>query len=751
MIGYVTNAYDREVKWCDEATFWSLVRMPHVQHTIDKVRQGHTELKQQLPALVPMGIGRENSVPRKVEHLMPTGLVAFDWDHCTVPPRDVLALLWQRMADKGVDVPRAIALAHVTPSGNGLRVVMHGRPGSSIEQDMEYVATLMPEHRLDPVVKDLTRLSFCPREGDILYINSQLLFGPRLEVYDNVNENSRWLYEDEDENKNCHVKTTHNSEFIIQNYDTFISALERQLGLEGTVTEGTRNQSLFTLTCYARQVLGDDVDTLYANLPTYGLSEQECRRTIRSAVSRARAEGYSPVVERALEELQSGSYAQQTYQETIISPEFEDIEVPSLVQLFTPLVPDNAREAAAAMIFSPLGSYLNNTVAIRDVSGKRRNLQFTTIIVGNSSSGKGFADMVSDLITERHRQHDKASWTQITAWQEQKRTTPKGEPAPIKPQVPIYLLPPNMTEPALLERFAALEPVNGRAYLKVSEIDELRKMQTAAGTRLGAGQEIVLSAFDTAPYGALRVSADAVSAMTVTSINIVASSTYPGTQDFFRQGIERGSVGRCDIAIVPDSYDVPRYHDPTPEFYTQLDIIIDRLQQATGEIVNDDIDRTIEDIRLAYSNPQSVLSYHHNPEHYKLCHRQLLITKQKATILYICNNYQWDPTWEPWLHHVFYYGMQCKLEVFAGEIASWEKRQIAATAPRIAQRSGPQSELENLPQTFTLNDIVVMKRHTASPTDTDEQLTTKAKTLIRTWRLRGRIVPTEQEGVWEKA
>ena len=274
-------------------------------------------------------------------------------------------------------------------------------------------------------------------------------------------------------------------------------------------------------------------------------------------------------------------------------------------------------------------------------------------------------------------------------------------------------------------------------------------MQTVATSRIGAGQEIILSAFDTARYGALRVSAEAVSTITVMSLNIVATSTYPGTQDFFRGGIERGSVGRCDISIVPDCYDVPHYGRPTPELYAQLDSYIDRLQRATGHIQCDDIDRVIEEIRLAYNDPQSPLSYHQNAEYYKLCHRQLLITKQKATILYICNDYQWDPTWEPWLHHAFYYGMECKISVFKSEIESWIKRQYASLTATVITRSGPKSELDNLPQTFTLDDIVAMKR-SASPTDTDEQLTTKAKTLIRTWKLRQRIIPTEQEGVWEK-
>ena len=549
------------------------------------------------------------------------------------------------------------------------------------------------------------------------------------------------------------------------------------LHLCGTTTppEGTRNTTLYEAArqmAYLEGITEQEITEAFRPLAFLGLPETEARSCIRSAMKREKTWLYTlpPELARAMEQTPSNlplyGEALQTSQGTIQANTLEALPIegelseglrgsweapslPPLVSLFTSLVPEHTREAAASMIFAPLGSYLSNTVTIDDVSGQERNIQFTSIVVGNSSSGKGFAGTLSDLITERHRQHDISSWAQLTAWQEQKRTTPKGEAAPPKPDVPLYLLASNMTEPALLERLKALEPHHGRAYINVPEIDDLRKMQTVSTSRIGAGQEIILSAFDTARYGALRVSAEAVSTITVMSLNIVATSTYPGTQDFFRGGIERGSVGRCDISIVPDCYDVPHYGRPTPELYAQLDIYIDRLQQATGHIQCDDIDRVIEEIRLAYNDPQSPLSHYQNAEYYKLCHRQLLITKQKATLLYICNDYQWDPTWEPWLHHTFYYGMECKISVFKSEIESWVKRQYASLTATVITRSGPKSELDNLPQTFTLDDIVAMKR-SASPTDTDEQLTTKARTLIRTWKLRQRIIPTEQEGVWEK-
>lgn len=645
----------------------------------------------------------------------------------------------------------------------------------------------------DPSVIDPARRAF--QSYNLFSAESEiaLLFGAELtdkqrEAMKEI-ENSKLKIESSSQDDNIARRdniAVLNSEFRINNSELAAIAQRLVTLLCGTTTppEGTRNTTLYEAAkqmAYLDGITEKELIEAFRPLDFLGLPETEARSCIRSAMKREKTWLYTlpPELQKSLtpslsqgegdseQEAAKENYPRTTGtamssvtppregpgealpQPSTFNPQLEGTQVPELVSLFTSLVPEHTREAAASMIFAPLGSYLSNTVTIDDVSGQERNLQFTSIVVGNSSSGKGFTGTLSDLITERHRQHDIGSWAQLTAWQEQKRTTPKGEAAPPKPDVPLYLLTNNMTEPALLERLKALEPHHGRAYINVPEIDDLRKMQTVSASRIGAGQEIILSAFDTARYGALRVSAEAVSTITVMSLNIVASSTYPGTQDFFRGGVERGSVGRCDISIVPDCYDVPHYGRPTPELYAQLDTYIDRLQRATGHIQCDDIDRIIEEIRLAYNDPESPLSFHQNAEYYKLCHRQLLITKQKATILYICNDYQWDPTWEPWLHHAFYYGMECKINVFGAEIDSWIKRQCAALSPRII-RHGPKSELEALPQTFTLSELVDYKRSVATTPLTEEQLIAKAKTQLRAWKTRGHIIPTEQEGVWEK-
>ena len=556
-----------------------------------------------------------------------------------------------------------------------------------------------------------------------------------------------------------------------------------------TPPEGMRNNTLFEAAktmCYLEGITEADIMGAFEALDWLGLPKREARQCIRSAMKREKTWKYTlpPELQRALEELKmengklkmgsatdtlqtnapDGNNSQfsklriseskgclqtlpsgATSTELIVNCQFNSGS-PELISLFTTHVPENARMAVSSMVFAPLGAYLNNTVTIRDVSNKSRNLCFLSVVVGNSSSGKGFVDYVSDFITQRLRQRDEASWSALRAWQEQKKTVPKGEPAPLKPEVPLRILSSNMTEPALLERLMTLEPIRGRAYIKAAEIDELRKFQTS-GSKLGGGQDIILSAFDTAPYGALRVSAEAVSALTVLSLNLCCSSTFPGTQEFFRQGVERGSVGRCDFSIVNDSFEVPLYKDFTPEAAAQLDLYLDRLENATGEIVSPDIDRLIEDIRLSYHHPDSPLSYQQNAEYFKLCHRQLLLTKQKATILYICNNYVWDPAWEEWLIEAFHYGMQCKISVFANEIASWAKRQC--TCVTHISVNPPKSDLSELPPIFTTDDLLALKRRQAP--DADEKVIVKrTRETLRNWVNRGRITPATGDNTWQQ-
>ncbi len=759
---FTNGAYD---KYCyplhslDE--LMQLTTSDHYQQALAAYRNGNEEAKKRMLALLPQArLKHPNIWLHTMEWLVPSsGWVFLDDDR---PATEITAeerhrRVEERLAQLGLQDMPHIALRSASMKYHLLVPMASPSLRESWEHWCEVFDGVLV---LDPSTVNVNRLMF---------FTGELLTPP---------ETLEMLFED-----NCYPlplkegECTHRDRTIQKELSPFKGDEQSETkwsGAEGvaevaariveqlcgttTPPEGTRNNTLFEAAktmCYIEGITEADLMGAFEALDWLGLPKREARQCIRSAMRQEKSWKYTlpPELVRAMETASNLNSDETSYPKPAMPESSLSLGegvgrglLPSLISLFTAHVPENARMAVSSMVFAPLGAYLNNTVTIRDVSNKSRNLQFTSVVVGNSSSGKGFVDFVSDFITQRLRQRDEASWSALRAWQEQKKTVPKGEPSPLKPEVPLRILSSNMTEPALLERLMALEPIRGRAYIKAAEIDELRKFQTT-GTKLGGGQDIILSAFDTAAYGALRVSAEAVSAMTVMSLNICCSSTFPGTQEFFRQGVERGSVGRCDFSIVNDSFEVPLYRDFTPEAAAQLDLYLDRLENATGEIVNPDIDRLIEEIRLSYHDPASPLSHQQNPEYFKLCHRQLLLTKQKATILLICNDYVWDPAWEEWLIEAFRYGMQCKISIFANEIASWAKRQC--TCVTHVSVNPQKSDLTELPPTFTTDDLLALKRRQAP--DADEKVIAKrTRETLRNWLRRGRITPATGDNTWHQ-
>ena len=764
---FTNGAYD---KYCyplhslDE--LMQLTASDHYQQALAAYRNGNEEAKKRMLALLPQARLKHSDIwLHTMEWLLPSGWVFLDDDR---PATEITAeerhrRVEERLAQLGLQDMPHIALRSASMKYHLLVPMAYPSLRESWEHWREVFDGVLV---LDPSTVNVNRLMFFT--GELLTepetlgwlwaspLNSQA----RLPGADKPAVVARRGDPDETSNPKPAMPESSLSqgEGGGRGLPSIAAHIVEQLCGTPTPPEGTRNNTLFEAAktmCYIEGITEADLMGAFEALDWLGLPKREARQCIRSAMRQEKSWKYTlpPELVRALK-VESGKMTDESDFPLEKDNNFPlstfnfqlNSGQPELISLFTAHVPENARMAVSSMVFAPLGAYLNNTVTIRDVSNKSRNLQFTSVVVGNSSSGKGFVDYVSDFITQRLRQRDEASWSALRAWQEQKKTVPKGEPAPLKPEVALRILSSNMTEPALLERLMALEPVRGRAYIKAAEIDELRKFQSN-GTKLGGGQDIILSAFDTAAYGALRVSAEAVSAMTVMSLNICCSSTFPGTQEFFRQGVERGSVGRCDFSIVNDSFEVPLYKDFTPEAAAQLDLYLDRLENATGEIVNPDIDRLIEEIRLSYHDPASPLSHQQNPEYFKLCHRQLLLTKQKATILYICNDYVWDPAWEEWLIEAFRYGMQCKISVFAGEIASWAKRQC--TCVTHVSVNPQKSDLTELPPTFTTDDLLALKRRQAP--DADEKVIAKrTRETLRNWLRRGRITPATGDNTWHQ-
>ncbi len=171
---------DQKTRLCTKEQWEALTKNPTTKQNINMFRTtGDIKWKQQLPVVNFQGydpaILTGNIGSRLQSNLQPTGLFMLDVDHIEQPKQ-----LWRTFKEvlKKAKIPleKEVALVHVTPSGQGLRIVMKGREGSTIKADQEWLADLLGVKH-DVCTKDLSRWSFVPREEDILYINTEVMFG----------------------------------------------------------------------------------------------------------------------------------------------------------------------------------------------------------------------------------------------------------------------------------------------------------------------------------------------------------------------------------------------------------------------------------------------------------------------------------------------------------------------------------------------------------------------------------------------
>ena len=195
MINYVNNAYDKCLKPCNAQQFSNIINSPKTEELIALYRRGDSRAKVNLPALTYMGVideekykkyvkqcceqGMKEKGSRCAEFMRPTGLLMLDFDHEPNPQA-----LYTRLANQLGE--ERIALAHITPSGQGLRLVLQRTKGKSIEQEQYEICQAM-EVKCDDVCKDISRLSFAPMQREILYFNPSLLFAPLPEESDYPN------------------------------------------------------------------------------------------------------------------------------------------------------------------------------------------------------------------------------------------------------------------------------------------------------------------------------------------------------------------------------------------------------------------------------------------------------------------------------------------------------------------------------------------------------------------------------------
>ena len=187
MIGYAKSVKDN-VQPCTREQLHSAIGSPRVEEVcraiseaLQKHQQGEmtkeefealkSQMKKELPILTLHATFQKGR--RKNDEAIPSGLSMYDLDHIPNPLER-----WESIAPRIDEL--GIVLAHITPSGEGLRLAFRMPQGMSLAEAQAWMASQLGDTQYDSCVKDYARCSFLVPRAYILYVDESGLFAEHL-------------------------------------------------------------------------------------------------------------------------------------------------------------------------------------------------------------------------------------------------------------------------------------------------------------------------------------------------------------------------------------------------------------------------------------------------------------------------------------------------------------------------------------------------------------------------------------------
>ncbi|MCF0198880.1 MAG: hypothetical protein HUK02_08890, partial [Bacteroidaceae bacterium] len=430
MICYIDHVRDNVLKVCSQQKFYEIVKSPRVRNIITSYRQGNTGATQNLPAFLFMGYN-PTGTNRQADQLQPTGLMMMDYDHIDEPlhlNNLVLAAMPRLREQFGNDL--CLALAHITPSGQGLRLVFGGLPNGDLEPLRKAVSQAIGAKH-DAVTKDLSRLSFAPKNTDILYIDPLTLFA---EVTTEAQEK-----ESTESSLPSHVGV--GSPGVASTFPDFYQGVkltdivEQLIALYGGEPQpGSRAIMIYHLASDLANITGHKVERLCQLIPDFGLPREEWMATITAQAQKKQTTTLSrrlrTAISKAKAKMQSeanGDADAETGEEMPALPE----RLPRLLEHLTKNVMDYQRPAMALAVFPSLAAHVTGSFRLADNNVYELS-QFCALIAPQSV-GKGCVnDCIHEIMADIEAE-DKINRERERIWaegQRNRKANDKGETRP---------------------------------------------------------------------------------------------------------------------------------------------------------------------------------------------------------------------------------------------------------------------------------------------------------------------------------
>ena len=547
-----------------------------------------------------------------------------------------------------------------------------------------------------------------------------------------------WLGKPSPEGEGKSEETQFPQEYDGIPYATLITKLVELLG--GEPQHGSRNTFIFTLACYLRYICDDNVEWVKSVIPIFGEEQKRAFTTVESACSRKQSHVMPSIVRKAIKLCQDELEKKQgkNYEEA----DFGDIGNPNsyfyhvnelpqklhrLIKLLVSKTPKMYQPAVSQAVFPPLAAHLCST-RFRYIDNVEHEATLMSILCAPTGSGKECVSEPINHIMADIRMRDAEQRAREKAWKDECNSKGSNKDKRERPEgLVIQEVNIDMTNPAFVLRMKEAE--EHFLYAKVNELNLFDALKGKTNQHF----RIMELAFDLGIYGQDRVGVQSVTETVKVRFNWNASCTPKKCRDYFRRVVTDGPVSRISFSTIdrrPCGSEIPVYGSYDAAFDEELRPYIDNLVKARGlvdcpqafKLAQKLVEENAEFARLSQNYVFENLSFRAN-----------VIAYLKACVLYVANGMKWEKSIEDFVRWSERYDLWCKLKLFGQMIYEADNEQAKTDKEFV---SGPKNLLQLLPNEFTLEDYLKLRRQQGFEGDDRK----RAMNAIYQWSHRGYVI-----------
>lgn len=625
---YLKSATSTCPSFIDYAQFMGVVRSGVVRSLVGNARkalaegdgQRYQEIKRGLPAMMWCGVSRDGT-QRAAKYLQPTGYFMIDVDHCS--DRAAATRLYEVLSESvGADVEYAgrIAAAHLTPSGEGLRLVVLGTGmceslGDEMRRFVERFPVIREYGHVDEAVHDYSRLSFLVPEEDFFYINEKM-FGMGVET---TLANGKYEVpslpapEGTEAGRKAEAAEPASYGEIRSTYrynDALVSEIARRyVERRGEPQVGERHEFYNGMVKNFRNICDNNPQVLHAVLPRFGKPFDEtlkqCEFMCKSNTTTGKSkdfylflvsEGFVKPRRQAVTEREVKAETERERDDE----EAKAVEVPDYLKelgVLPPVFREFVSVCPNEFVFPtitalmPIMGTLTSYLHARYLDNVEHTTTFFSVVYAPPGSGKSFIDRVRRPLFRLLRRRDELNSLREQIFLAENEARAEGEKVPKNPHASIRLFPAINSQTEFLTKMR--DNKGFHMFTCAEEVDTFNKGTRAAG---GDKSDLFRIAWDNGDYGQSFKGANSFKGTVTLYYNILLTGTLGQVRNYYRN-VENGMVTRvCFSEIENQSFaDVPVWKLMTKKGRQVVDSFVERCDAKTYLNRIDDID--FEDVQ----------------------------------------------------------------------------------------------------------------------------------------------------------